>query len=142
MRCELSEAITALITLDVFANRVIAERVTASLPVQATVAGAATASSASVIATFSEITASHGTLSIKGNLRASDASYRFGTTETSLGELTVECVPSADAINSVCTVSNRGGNARLDGKLSLTSTKVGGSLELTPATGPTQRVNF
>ena len=142
VRCELSEALSALVSVDVLANKVSAERVSALLPIQATVAGAASVASPGVIANFSEITASRNALSIKGNLRASDASYRFGTTETSLGELTLECVPSADSINSICTVSNRGGNARLDGKLLLTSTKVGGSLELTPANGPTQRVNF
>ena len=142
VRCELSEAITALITVDVFANRVIAERVTASLPVQVTAAGAATATSANVAANFSEIAASRNALSVKGNLRASDASYRFGNAETLLGELTVECAPSTDATNSTCTISNRGGNARLDGKLLLTSSKAGGTLELTPVNGPAQRVNF
>ncbi len=142
VRCELSEALSALVSVDVLGNKVSAERVSALLPIQANVAGAAAAASPSVIATFSEITVSRSALSIRGNLRASDASYRFGTTETSLGELTVECAPSADATHSTCTVSNRGGNARLDGKLSLTSTKAGGSLELTPANGPMQRVNF
>ncbi len=142
VRCELSESLNALVTVDVLANKVIAERVTASLPIQVTAAGSATATSPNIVANFSEITASRSSLFIKGNLRASDASYRFGNTETSLGELTVECAPSTDTISSSCTVSNRGGNARLDGKLSLTSNKASGSLELTPANGPAQRVNF
>jgi hypothetical protein len=146
LRCELSESLSALVTVDVFANKLIAERVTASLPVQVTAAGAATATSPNVVASFSEIMASRSALSIKGNLRASDARYRFGNTEASLGELTVECAPSADAANanatSTCTISNRGGNARLDGKVALGSSKASGTLELTPANGPAQRVNF
>ena len=142
LRCELNEALSALVTVDVVANKLIAERGFASLPIQVTVAGVATATSPTVVASFSEITASRSALAIKGNLRASDASYRLGTTETTLGELTVECAPSLDTTNSTCTVSNRGGNARLDGKLLLTSSKAGGSLELTPVNGPAQRVNF
>ena len=146
LRCDLSESLSARVTVDVFASKLIAERVTASLPIRVIAAGAAMATSPNVVAIFSEIIASRGTLSIKGNLRASDANYRFGNTETSLGELTVECAPSPATVDanssSTCTVSNRGGNARLDGKLALTSSKASGSLELTPANGPAQRVNF
>ncbi len=142
LRCELSESLSALVTVDVFANKLIAERVTAALPIQVTAAAAMNAKSPNVFANFSEITLSRNSLSIKGNLRASDAGYRIGNTETSLGELTVECAPSSDTTSSNCTLSNRGGNARLDGKLSLTSKQASGSLELTPANGPTQRINF
>ena len=142
VRCELSESLSALIVGDVFANRLIAERVSASLPIQATIAGAASATSPNVTANFSEIIASRNALSLKGNLRASEVGYRFGNTETLLGELTVECAPSPDTKTSTCSISNRGGNARLDGKLLLTSNKATGSVELTPANGPAQRVNF
>lgn len=142
VRCELSESLSALVTLDAFANKLVAERVSASLPIQVTAAGAATVASPNVVANFSEVTASRSTLFVAGNLRASDTTYRFGNTETSLGELTVECVPSAENASSTCAISNRGGNARLGGKLSLVSNKASGSLELTPANGPTQRVNF
>ena len=142
VRCELSEALSALVSVDVFANKIVAEQVSASLPIQVTVAGSAAATSPNVVANFSEIAASRSTLSIKGNLRASDAGYRFGNTETLLGELTVECAPSSDANTSTCAVSNRGGNARLDGKLSLAPNKASGALELTPANSPAQRINF
>ena len=141
-RCELSESLSALVTLDVLANKLTSERVSASLPIQVTAAGAASATSPVVVANFSEIIASRSSLSIKGNLRASDAMYRLGNTETSLGELTVECASAADNVSSTCAISNRGGNARIDGKLSLTTSKASGLLELTPANGPTQRVNF
>ena len=142
LRCDLSESLSALVTVDVFANKLIAERVSASLPIQFTIVGAAAATSPNVIAIFSEVIASRTTLSVRGNLRASDVGYRFGITETSLGELTVECTPSPDATTSTCTISNRGGDARLDGKLSLTSIKASGSLEFKPANGPAQRINF
>ena len=141
-RCELSESLSALVTLDVLPNKLTAERVSASLPIQVAAAGAASATSPVVVANFSEIIASRSSLSIKGNLRVSDAMYRLGNTETSLGELTVECASAADNVSSTCAISNRGGNARLDGRLSLTTSKASGSLELTPANGPTQRVNF
>lgn len=142
LRCEVSESLSALVTVDVFSNKLIAERVSASLPIQVTAAGTATANAPNVVANFSEIVASRSAILIKGNLRATDASYRLGNTETFLGELTVECAPSPDITSSNCTVSNRGGNARLDGKVLLTSNKASGSLELTPANGPAQRVNF
>ena len=146
VRCEITESLNARVTVDVFANKLVMERVSASMPILLTLAGAATATSPNVVANFSEIVASRSALSIKGNLRASDASYRFGSSETALGELTLDCAPSPDTANakatSTCTVSNRGGNARLDGKLLLTSSKASGSLELTPANGPTQRINF
>ena len=142
LRCELSESLSALVTVDVFANKLIAERVSASLPIQFTIVGAAAATSPYVVAIFSEVIASRSTLSLKGNLRAKDAGYRFGNTETLLGELTAECAPSSDATTSTCTISNRGGSARLDGKLSLTSSKASGSLDFTPTNGPAQRINF
>ncbi len=144
VRCVLSESLSAQVIVDVVAGKLVAERVNASLPLQLTVAGAASATSPSVVANFSVITASRSALSIQGNLRASDASYRVGNTETSLAELTVECTPSSDAANanSTCAVSNRGGNARLDGKILLERGKTSGSLELTPANGPAQRVVF
>ena len=142
LRCELSESLSAMVTVDVVANKLTAERVSAALPVQITAAGAASAKSPNVVASFSEITASHSSLSIKGNLRASDAIYRLANVETSLGELTVECAPAVDNASSTCAISNRGGNARFDGKLSLTSSKASGSLELTPTNGPVQRINF
>ena len=142
VRCELSESLSALVAVDFFANKVIAERVSAALPIQFTIVGAATATTPNVVANFSEVIVSRSALLLRGNLRASDVGYRFGNTETSLGEITVECAPSPDATSSTCTISNRGGNARLDGKLSLTSSKASGSLELTPANGPAQRINF
>lgn len=143
-RCALAESLSAQVVVDVVAGKLVAERVNASLPLQLTVAGAASATSPGVVANFSVITASRSALSIQGNLRASDASYRVGNTETSLAELTVECAPSADGANttSTCAVSNRGGDARLDGKILLSSGKASGSLELTPANGPAQRVAF
>lgn len=142
VRCELSESLSALVTVELLARKLVAERVSASLPLQVAAAGAASAISPIVVANFSEITASRSALFIKGNLRASDSIYRVGNTETSLGELTVECAPATDSSSSTCAVSNRGGNARLDGKLLLTSNKASGSLELTSADGSTQRVNF
>ena len=100
------------------------------------------ATSSNVVASFSEILATRNSLAIKGNLRAVDASYRVGSSETSLGEVTMECAPTPDALSSSCSISNRGGTARLDGKLLLTLGKASGVLELTPANGPTQRVVF
>lgn len=142
VRCALSETLSAVVTVDVLASQLIAERVTAALPIQVAAAGSASAASPNVAANFSEITASRNRLAIKGGLRASDAMYRLGNVETALGELTVECAPAADGVSSICAISNRGGNARLDGKLLLAAGRASGSLELTPANGAAQRVNF
>ena len=144
VRCSLAESLSAQVIVDLFAGKLVAERVNAALPLHLTVAGAATAASSNVVANFSEITGSRSAISIKGNLRASDASYRVGSADTSLGELTVECTPSTDGANatSTCAVSNRGGSARLDGKILFTGNKASGSLELTPTNGPAQRVAF
>lgn len=146
VQCELSDALNAHVAIDVFANRLVAQRGSAALPVHVAVAGAATASSPNVAASFSDVTVSRSVLSIKGSIRASDSMYRLGNVESSLGELTVECLPSADAVagsaSSTCSVSNRGGNARLDGKLLLAPNKASGTLDFTPANGSPQRVSF
>lgn len=142
VRCELSESASALITVDLLSSTLRAERVSATLPIQAAAAGAVMAASPHVVAGFSEILATRNSVAIKGSLRAADASYRVGSAETSLGEVTMECAPAPDALSSACSLSNRGGNARLDGRLSLAPNKASGTLELTPANGPTQRVVF
>lgn len=146
VRCELSEAMSASVTIDVFGSKVVAQRVSAAVPVHVVVAGATTASSHTVAATFTDVTASPTALSVKGSVRASDSTYRQGNVEWTLGELTVECTPNAGAAevgaSSSCSISNRGGSARLEGKLSLGSKKASGIVDFTPATGPTQRVNF
>jgi hypothetical protein len=142
VRCELSESLSAVITLDIVASRVIAERVSAALPLEITVAGAAAAASPNVVATIAEVSASRASLAIKGSVRATDASFRVGNNDTALGEVTLDCTPATDAASSTCTVSNRGGGARLDGKLVLSVSKTSGTLELTPANGPAQRVAF
>ena len=88
------------------------------------------------------MTFSAAALSLKATLRADDARYRLGQTEVLLGEITADCTPNPDGAASTCSVSNRGGNARLDGRVTLTSTKASGSMELTPANGAAQRVTF
>jgi hypothetical protein len=142
VRCETSGSVSAAVSLDVVAGRFVAQRVSAVIPVEVAVAGAAAAASPNVTATIAEISASRASLAIKGSVRAADASYRFGNTETALGEVTLDCVPATDSTSSACTVSNRGGAARLDGKLVLSVGKTSGTLELTPANGPAQRVAF
>ena len=142
VRCQLSESATALVNFELLTNVVHAERVTAQLPIQLSAAGVALAASPNVVANFPEIHVSKSHVAVTGSVRASDASYRLGGYDIVLGELTVDCAPASGASSSTCTLSNRGGGARLDGKFTISSGKTSGSLELTPVNGPMQRVVF
>jgi hypothetical protein len=142
LHCELSQSLAGVFTVDLVASKIRADAVTATLPIHVVAAGTTLAASPKVVADFSEIVAAKNMLALKGNVRASDASYRLGNSATALGELTLDCLPAADAVSSNCTVSNRGGGARLDGKLLLTPSKASGELVLTPSGGPAQRIAF
>lgn len=154
VRCVLSESASALLTFDLLANAVHAERVTAQVPIQLSAVGIAQAGSPNLVVNFPEILVGKNRVDITGGLRASEATYRLGGDDLALGELTVECAPATDAASansaigakasrgSNCTLSNRGGGARVDGKISISSSNAGGTLALTPANGPTQRITF
>jgi hypothetical protein len=142
LRCELSDSVSAVVTANLFSNTLRADQVSAALPIDFTLSGAAAGSSPNVVATVDQVSASATSLAIEGNVRATDATYRIGGSETSLGELTLDCSPSTDASSTTCSVSNRGGGARVDGRLVLSVDKASGSIELTPTNGPAQRVTF
>jgi hypothetical protein len=142
VQCELGESVSAELALSAIASTLRAKRVALSVPLQVTVAGATLAASPELKINVTEVTASRNTLLIKGSVRAVDASYRLGQTDVPLGEVTIDCIPALDSTTSSCTVSSRGGSARLDGKLSLSVSKASGTLELTPSNGTTQRLTF
>lgn len=141
-RCELGGALTGVATADVLSAAIQLERVSAMLPVQYAMGTSIGASSSGVAADIASATLSRQTMTIKGSLRATDATYRAGVADVAMGEVNADCAPSSDARSTACTLSNRGGSGRLDGKLTLTPTRATGSIELTPANGPAQRVAF
>ena len=141
-RCELGGALTGVATADVLGAAIQLERVSMVLPVQYAMGTSIGASSSGVAADIASATLSRQTMAIKGSIRATDATYRAGAADVALGEVSADCAPAPDARSSTCTVSNRAGSGRLDGKLTLTPTRANGSIELTPANGPAQRVAF
>jgi Type II secretion system (T2SS), protein N len=141
-RCELREALTGAVTADLLGAAIQLERVSAVLPVQYAMGASIGASSSGVTADISAATLSQQTMAIKASLRAADATYRAGAADVALGEVNADCAPAPDARSTACTLSNRGGSGRLDGKLNLTTARATGSIELTPANGPAQRVAF
>lgn len=142
VRCELRDVLTGVATADVLGAVIHLERVSAVLPVQYSMSASIGASSSGVVADIATATLSQKTVAIKGSLRAADATYRAGAADVALGEVNADCAPASDARSTACTLSNRGGSGRLDGKLSLTPARATGSIELTPANGPAQRVAF
>ena len=140
--CQLNDSIAGSVSVDALASALRAETLTATLPIQVAAAGITLGGSPQVMADFASVVATKNALAIKGTVRAFDAVYRVGNGTVAIGELTVDCAPAADAISSTCAVSNRGGSARLDGKLTLTPSKASGELTLTPTGGATQRVVF
>ena len=142
VRCELRDALTGVATADVLGAAIQLERVSAVLPVQYSMGASIGASSSGLVADIATATLSQKTMAIKGSLRAANASYRAGAADVSLGEVNADCAPAPDARSTVCTLSNRGGSGRLDGTLSLTPARATGSIDLTPANGPAQRVAF
>ena len=142
VRCEFRDALTGVATADVLGAAVQLERVSAVLPVQYAMGASIGASSSGVVADIATATLSQKTMAIKGSLRAANASYRAGAADVALGEVNADCAPASDARSTACTLSNRGGSGRLDGKLSLTPARATGSIDLTPTNGTAQRIAF
>lgn len=141
-RCDLSDSISGSLTVSAVSGTLGGEQLVASIPLEVTPATGVSAGSGRVVVTINNVTLSTGRLALKATLRADDARYRIGQTSVQLGEISADCVPNADGMSSICTVANRGGNARLDGRITLTSNKASGTLDLTPGNGPVQRVTF
>lgn len=140
--CQLSDSVSGSVNVNALTATLVGEQLALSVPLDiAPVAGVA-ATSTRLAANIQQLAISQSALSLKANLRADDARYRLGQSELALGEVAVDCTPNPDAISSTCTVANRGGNARLDGRVILTSNKATGTLELKPVNGPVQRVSF
>ncbi len=141
-RCDLSDAINGSINVGALSLTLTGEQLTASVPLEVTPVAGVTGSSARVAAIVNSVSLSATALSLKATLRADDARYRLGQSEVLLGEITADCAPSADGAASTCSIANRGGNAKLDGRITLTPSKASGSMDLTPTNGAAQRVTF
>lgn len=142
-QCDLGDAFAGSVTLHALSPALTAARVTAVVPLQVSAGAQVIARSPRVFAELATATLSRERVTVQGNLRAHDAAYRLGDSEIPLGEVSLDCAPATDAAaGSVCTLGNRGGNARLDGRLQLSPRGVSGSVELTPAGGVTQRFGF
>jgi hypothetical protein len=140
--CLLRDSASGTLQVNAFAASVTGEQLVIAVPVDvAPVAGFA-ATSTRAAATIARITVSQSVLQLKADLRASEARYRIGQSDIALGEVSVDCSPDPDAVSSACTVANRGGSARLDGRIKVSMGKATGTLELTPANGAVQRVSF
>lgn len=141
-QCTLSDAISGSLNVVATSGMIVGEQLTMSVPLEIAPAAGVAASAARVAATINRVELSATSLALRASLRADDARYRVGQTDVTLGEVTADCTPNADNVSSSCSIANRGGNARLDGKISLTGSKASGTLELTPGNGPPQRVSF
>ena len=140
--CALSESVTGMVQVNLLAGTITAEKVTAVLPVQVSGGTAFMAQSPRVALDVASLALSATKLAIQGSVRAESARYVFGQAPVALGEVTADCKPDVAAASSRCNISNRGGNARLDGQLTLTPRGASGSLELTPTGATAQRVTF
>lgn len=142
--CAFTESVAGTAQLNLSAGTLSAEKITAVLPVHAT-GTAFTAASPRVAVDISALTVSvvnSATLAVQGSVRAESARYTFGQTPTALGEVTIDCKPDPTAASTRCSISNRGGDARLDGQLNVTLQRASGMIELTASGAPAQRVTF
>ena len=141
--CLISDSVTGAVKIGLLSGALHAEKLATSLPVQLSVAnGAATAASPRLALSVESLTLSNETLIVTGSARADGARYAVGQSPMALGEVTAECRPDASGVNSTCSISNRGGMAKLDGQISLSVRKVSGSVELVAPGVPVQRVTF
>ncbi len=140
--CALSESVTGVAQVNLLSRTLTMEKITAVLPVQVGGGAAFMAESPRVTLEIASLTMSATTLAIQGSARAESARYAFGQSPVTLGEVTADCKPDAASASSRCMISNRGGNARLDGQLSLTGRGASGTLELTPSGAAAQRITF
>ena len=141
--CALSDSATGIVKVSLFSSTLSAEKLTAALPVQVSVSnGALMAASPRVTLNVESVTLSATTMVVTGSVRAESARYAVGQSPIALGEVTADCKPDAAAITSTCSISNRGGTAKLDGQLSLSARKVSGSVELVTPGAAAQRVTF
>ena len=140
--CALSESVSGVVQINLLSSTLTAEKINAVLPVHVGGGAAFMAESPRVSLDVASLTMTATTLAIRGSVRAESARYAFGQAPLGLGEVTADCKPDATAASTRCSISNRGGNARLDGQLSLTPRGASGTLELTPSGAPAQRVTF
>lgn len=140
--CALSESVTGVAQVNLASGALTAEKLSAVVPVQMGGGAAFMAESPRVALDIASLTMSATTLAISGSVRAESARYAFGQTPVALGEVTADCKPDAASAASRCSISNRGGNARLDGQLTLTPRSASGTLELTQPGAPAQRITF
>lgn len=142
--CDLSGAISGVLRVDGLAREIAVGPVSGSVPVRVDAAGVTLAQAPRVSVDITRATATGTRLSLRGSLRAHEATYQLGPSALPLGEINLDCAPGveADAAASTCTLSNRGGGARLDGRLQLAPGGAHGSVELTPPGGATQRFAF
>ena len=140
--CALSESVTGVAQVNLLSGTLTAEKISAVLPVQAGGGAAFVAESPRVALDIASLAMNATKLAIQGSVRAESARYAFGQPPVALGEVTADCKPDAGFATSRCNISNRGGNARLDGQLKLTPHGASGSLELTPSGAPAQRITF
>ena len=149
--CMISDSLAGSAALNLLAGSLSGQKLSASLPVQVMLGGALVAASPLVTADVAAFTWSATTLAVRGSVRAETAQYAFAQVPLALGEVTAECKPDPSASTdsggstdtaSSCSISNRGGNARLDGQFRLSPRAFSGTLELaTPGAAP-QRVAF
>jgi len=140
--CELRDSVAGRVGVALFERALTAQQLTATVPLQIQAAGVALGGSPRVAVNIADLSLNQTQLSLKAVARADDTVWRFGQVEMRLGELSLDCVPAADRASASCALSNRGGDARLDGKATLTPQRASGSIELTPANGPVQRFAF
>ncbi len=140
--CTLSESATGAAQINLVSGTLTAEKLSIVVPVQVGGGAAFMAESPRVALNIASLAMNTATLAISGSVRAESARYAFGQTPAALGEVTLDCKPDSASATSRCSISNRGGNARLDGQLTLTARNASGTVELTPSGAPAQRITF
>ncbi|MBL8310844.1 MAG: hypothetical protein JNL19_10520 [Burkholderiales bacterium] len=143
--CRITGGLSGELSFGLLDSTLLAQGVQASVPIQAGVPGGRV-TAAPLQVQIKSVQASTTTVELNGSARAVDVVLRLGAAATPLGEVTLDCTPDAaaggPASRTRCTVGNRGGAARLDGQLTLTTSGASGAVDFTPAGGPRQSIRF
>ena len=142
--CGLSDAVTGNAQLRALDQSVQLSQIKLAQPVRAMFNGIRVFDSELLSIAIDNATLSNAAAIVKGSAMSTNSQSRVGNAPLALGEVSIDCVPTANALtlSSICTLRNRAANQRIDGVIELRSNRVSGTITLPQTNGPTQTFTF
>ncbi len=140
--CVLGGAVESSLRVQPFAQTLHVDSLSLQQTLNAAPSGVATTSAQSLSVTVKDARLSRQHIAFTGSAIARDAAFAVSNTTTELGEVFVDCKPSADAKSTDCTVKNRASTTRIDGTFALMAQRATGSIEVSVPGAATQKFGF